>query len=171
VRDFFCVKYSASVGQQRQLQRHADASLFSFNLLLSDPRLDFEGGGTFFENTGWTVRPDEIGAAIVHGGDVYHGGYPIHRGERYLLVGFVEVMRGHPYCVSESKAAAADTFAKFGHAAWTRSKPGPELKLPERLNRGSKEVHCIGLVPGVCRARKTDTLPGSYVYPENGGGG
>ena len=140
VRDFFCVKYSASSGEQRELQRHADASLFSFNLLLSDPQLDFEGGGTFFENNGWTVRPGEIGTAVVHGGEVFHGGYPIHDGERYILVGFVEMMRGHAYCVSESEAAAADAFEKFGHAAWTRNKLGSESNLPERLNEDSKEV-------------------------------
>ena len=46
-RDFFFVHYSAAEGEQRGLNMHADGSLFSFNVLLTDPA-EFEGGGTFF---------------------------------------------------------------------------------------------------------------------------
>lgn len=144
VRDCFYAKYSAQMGEQRMLKRHADASLFSFNVLLSDPCLDFEGGGTFFETTGWTVRAPQ-GAAIVHSGSVLHGGFPILIGERYLIVGFVEVMRGPAYSVSDPETAAADAFAKFGHSAWTRSKTAPAQIMPERLYEDSQEVHLIGL--------------------------
>ena len=38
---------SAAEGEQRGLNMHADGSLFSFNVLLTDPA-EFEGGGTFF---------------------------------------------------------------------------------------------------------------------------
>ena len=109
-----------------------------------DPSSDFEGGGTFFETTGWTVRAPQ-GAAVVHGGEIFHGGFPMYRGERYLLVGFVEVMRGPAYGVSDPETAAADTFAKFGHCAWTRSKERAAQIMPERLDAHSQEVHLIGL--------------------------
>jgi len=88
------------------------------------------------------------GAALVHGGDVFHGGFPIVAGERYVIVGFVEVQRGPAYCVSESRAAAEDAYAKFGHAAWTRRNKKTailEIDPPERLRDDSEEVHLIGL--------------------------
>jgi len=88
------------------------------------------------------------GAALVHGGDVFHGGFPIVAGERYVIVGFVEVQRGPAYCVSESRAAAEDAYAKFGHAAWTRRNKKtaiPEIGPPERLRDDFEEVHLIGL--------------------------
>ena len=133
----FFVKYSACAGQQRELAKHTDGSLFSFNILLSDPLTDFDGGGTTFEGTDWTVRVPQ-GSAVAHGGDVLHSGCPIVRGERYLLVGFVKVTRDPPYCVSTSVEAAEDAFTKFGHAAWDRSH---HLLKPLRIVSSSAEVH------------------------------
>jgi hypothetical protein len=156
VYDWFYVKYSAEPGEQRELRRHADASLFSFNILLSDPSSDFEGGGTFFESSGWTTRIPQ-GAALVHGGDVIHGGYPVTRGERYILVGFVEVMRGPAYAVAEATSAAADAFAKFGHAAWTRRTTGGKGLSPERIEETSDEVHLIGLPAAASAAEESRT--------------
>lgn len=122
LRDAFFVKYSAAEGEQRSLEVHTDGSVFSFNLLLSDPS-EFDGGGTFFEAANATVRASQ-GGAVVHAGDVRHGGLAITRGERYLLVGFVSVDPGlaqSPYCVAHSTWAASDAFSKFGHGAFDRS--------------------------------------------------
>ena len=137
VREAFFVKYSAEAGHQRELAMHTDGSLFSFNLLLSDPTADFDGGGTAFESTRWTVRAPQ-GAAVVHSGTSVHGGCPVLRGERYLLVGFVEPLRGPAYCLAEVGAAAEDAFSKFGHAAWDRSRA---TLTPTRLTSSSAEVH------------------------------
>ena len=142
VRECFFVKYSAEAGGQRALPMHTDGSLFSFNILLNDPLTDFDGGGTTFASTDWTVRVP-MGAAVVHGGDSFHAGYPIVRGERYLLVGFVQETREQAYVVAESVAAASAAFLKFGHAAWERS-TGP---APIRLTSASAEVHHLPYEP------------------------
>ena len=122
LRDFFIVRYSASENEQRALETHADGSVFSFNILLSEAD-EFVGGGTAFEATNCVVKPAR-GAAVVHSGDIRHGGREITRGERYILVGFVnldrEVVR-IPYCVAHSTCAAKDAFLKFGRAAFERS--------------------------------------------------
>lgn len=125
VHDLFFVYYSAAEGEQNGLEVHMDGSVFSFNILLSDPA-DFDGGGTFFEAPGATVRSRQ-GSALVHGGDLRHGGNPITRGERYLLVGFVTVdhcARTAPYCVADSARAACAAFRKFGAGAFDRSPIG-----------------------------------------------
>ena len=43
---------------------------------------------TFFENLGSSVRP-RVGEALVHPGDLRHGGAPVVHGVRYVLVGFL----------------------------------------------------------------------------------
>lgn len=90
--DLFLVRYDAdTIGAQRGLIGHRDRSLLSFNILLSDPS-DFEGGGTSFDVLdGETVHPMSVGDLTIHPGKVRHSGIPIIRGERYILVGFVDV--------------------------------------------------------------------------------
>ena len=120
--DLFFVRYSAVVGEQRELEIHTDDSTFSFNILLNSAEA-FEGGGTYFEATGRTVRPAARGTAVVHSGHARHGGVAITSGERYLLVGFVGSAR-YPYtvcCRGWAEHAAANAFAKFGAGAWDRS--------------------------------------------------
>ena len=97
---------------------HTDGSIFSFNVLLSDPPA-FDGGGTFFEPQRRTVTPPR-GAALGHSGQVRHSGVAITRGERYLLVGFVGC-RASPYSLQAADWAAHDAWCKFGAAAWDRS--------------------------------------------------
>jgi len=159
MRDAFVVQYDADdPAGQRALAMHTDASLFSVNVLLSDPEREFIGGGTLFDfvrkglneedgagaepvaatEGSWTVRPAQ-GTAIVHSGQLLHGGLRIERGKRYILVGFIEVRRETPYAVDDSCAAAADAFAKFGHAAWTREALGSG-ELLVRLHPQSPEV-------------------------------
>ena len=138
LHDCFFVKYAARPGQQRGLPMHTDGSLFSFNLLLSDPLEEFDGGGTAFQEAGWVVSGG-LGDAVVHGGDVSHGGCPISRSERYLLVGFIQVVRGEAYCVTDSEGAARHAFTKFGHAAWEREVRGGLV----RLDASSAEVSAM----------------------------
>lgn len=120
LNDCFYVKYSAVEGQQRALKMHADGSLFSFNLLLSDPG-GFSGGGTYFEATAHTSRPPR-GAALAHNGHLRHCGMEITAGERYLLVGFVGCAPAEAhYSVREAGRAAHEAARKFGTGAWDRS--------------------------------------------------
>lgn len=115
-RDCFFVRYSAQEpGAQTGLAVHADGSTFSFNVLLS-PQDAFDGGGTFFERSGETVRPRR-GEAVVHSGGVRHGGNAITRGERLLLVGFVGVEKA-PYTSRLARWAGYHAFTKFGREAW-----------------------------------------------------
>jgi GR25 family glycosyltransferase involved in LPS biosynthesis len=84
--DIFVVKYSAQ--GQTGLEAHRDNSELSFVLLLSDPQ-DFEGGGTYYEETGILVNPRKRGSLVIHCGKTRHTGRSITSGTRYILIGFV----------------------------------------------------------------------------------
>ena len=83
LNDCFLVKYDRD---HPGLETHVDGSEYSFSLPLND---GFSGGGTFFENLGSSVRP-RVGEALVHPGDLRHGGAPVLQGVRYVLVGFLK---------------------------------------------------------------------------------
>lgn len=87
-RDIFIVKYSAS--SQRGLRAHTDGCLMSFNVLLSDPN-EFDGGGTWFESIDSVVQLAQ-GDCVYHDARIMHQGIDITRGERYILVGFVDTV-------------------------------------------------------------------------------
>jgi hypothetical protein len=116
--DLFCANYKAKETDANtdpensmtmdQLELHRDGSLLSFTILLTPPG-EFEGGGTEFDalrgkevavddakdcveltNDG-VVRPRQAGHAVFHSGKLLHGGHVLTKGERTVLVGFVEV--------------------------------------------------------------------------------
>ena len=101
IRDLFLVRYSCPAvasgadGAAVGLQSHRDASAVSFNILLN-PSADFDGGGTFFVPDGAgeaddrVIRTIDLGDCLVHAGKQRHGGQPITRGERFILVGFID---------------------------------------------------------------------------------
>ncbi|KAL7531867.1 hypothetical protein ACHAWF_003934 [Thalassiosira exigua] len=115
--DLFCASYEAAEtddtsdyekGRQTmdRLDFHRDGSLLSFTMLLSPPE-DFEGGGTVFDALGdvsaghdksssilkpqGIVQPPEAGYATLHSGKLLHGGHTVTKGQRVVLVGFVDV--------------------------------------------------------------------------------
>ena len=57
VSDALIINYAALEGAARQ-QTHRDGALLSLNIALSEPGVDFEGGGTFFE--GLLDRSDSL---------------------------------------------------------------------------------------------------------------
>ena len=85
--DIFVVKYDAN--GQNKLDLHRDSSTLSFVLLLSHPD-NFIGGGTYYEATDETLKPEQGGLAI-HCGKVKHAGVTITSGTRYILIGFMHV--------------------------------------------------------------------------------
>lgn len=88
-KDMFLAKYEPKgTGGQPGLGKHTDGSEYSFNMLLSDPKLDFQGGGTWIEPVG-LVKP-ELGDVLMHRGSILHEGCPVTDGARYVLVGFVQ---------------------------------------------------------------------------------
>ena len=86
INDLFIVKYECD--QQNYLELHQDGSFMSFNILLSN-NSDFEGGGTYFDD-GLTSKTEQ-GDLLIHSSKIKHGGNPITKGKRYLLVGFVNL--------------------------------------------------------------------------------
>jgi len=84
--DVFIVKYKYN--EQSYLDLHHDGSFFSFQILLSN-QTDFEGGGTYFDD-GLIMNPEQ-GELIIHSSKMKHAGLPITKGERYLLVGFINL--------------------------------------------------------------------------------
>ncbi|KAI8987577.1 hypothetical protein BDF20DRAFT_814367 [Mycotypha africana] len=87
-RDIFLVKYSACA--QRGLKLHTDGCLFSITLLISHED-DFEGGGTYFKNMDDIVYLKQ-GDCAYHDAHVLHSGVDITKGERYILVGFIDTV-------------------------------------------------------------------------------
>jgi hypothetical protein len=120
--DLFCANYKAKEIENADattdpdnsmpmdhLELHRDGSLLSFTILLTPPD-EFEGGGTEFDalrgknvmvdddkdcfeltNEG-VIRPRQAGQAVFHSGKLLHGGHVLNKGERTVLVGFVDVM-------------------------------------------------------------------------------
>eukprot|EP00933_Yihiella_yeosuensis_P034169 TRINITY_DN27692_c0_g1_i1.p1 TRINITY_DN27692_c0_g1~~TRINITY_DN27692_c0_g1_i1.p1 ORF type:complete len:398 (+),score=92.47 TRINITY_DN27692_c0_g1_i1:100-1194(+) len=89
-RDLFFVRYSAAPGAQAGLALHRDGSIISFNILLNDPK-DFDSGGTYVEADDHVYQIGQ-GDCFVHSGKLRHGGQPVTRGERLVLVAFVDVL-------------------------------------------------------------------------------
>lgn len=94
-KDMFVAKYEPK--GQPGLGRHTDGSAYSFNMLLSDPKGDFEGGGTWIEPVG-LVKP-EMGDVLMHRGSILHEGCPVTDGARYVLVGFVQSDDASGVCI------------------------------------------------------------------------
>jgi hypothetical protein len=89
-RELFYVKYEARAGEQAELPLHCDGSVLSFNILLN-PRSEFSGGGTYFEEANTTIHIEQ-GEAVVHSGKVRHAGAAVTSGRRMILVGFLDLV-------------------------------------------------------------------------------
>ena len=103
--DLFCAHYKAKGDDQvdvmDRLESHRDGSLLSFVILLNSAE-DFDGGGTYFDALrdvehsssrlqDGVIRLERPGDATIHSGKLFHGADVVTRGERTVLVGFVEV--------------------------------------------------------------------------------
>ena len=65
--------------------------MISFNILLNK-KTNSQGGGTYFEDIDKVVEIKQ-GDACVHPGNILHCGNGIIKGERYVLVGFLNAKR------------------------------------------------------------------------------
>lgn len=65
----------------------ATQSEFSLTIAL-DSLSEYDGGGTYFAEYG-EVLNCESGGVISFRGDMFHGGHPITKGVRYILVAFL----------------------------------------------------------------------------------
>lgn len=84
------VKYDVSKGRV-ELGLHKDGKLFTANIALNDLH-EYEGGGTYLKGIpNFTDNPLKLkkGHVLLHPGDIQHGGAPITKGERYVLVCFI----------------------------------------------------------------------------------
>eukprot|EP01084_Bolivina_argentea_P231140 389865_1 len=86
VKDLFFVKYDLLM--QNELKLHRDGSLISFNILLNNKN-DFEGGGTYIKHINKVIEINK-GDCVMHSGKVLHAGHPITKGQRFILVGFLD---------------------------------------------------------------------------------
>ena len=89
VHDAFIVRYDAE-GGQRHLPVHTDDSSHSFTIALNDYE-SYEGGGTYICSLGRSYRPSVGGILTFRGDQIQHGGDPVVRGTRYVIVGFLYV--------------------------------------------------------------------------------
>ena len=97
MHDAFVVRYSAE--RQRSLPLHTDQSQFSLTVAMN-ARGEYDGGGTFFLDTGEVANCD-AGGIISFDGSLEHSGWPIVRGTRYIIVAFL-------YAYASGEAATAD---------------------------------------------------------------
>lgn len=84
------VKYNADEGRV-ELGMHRDGLLITANIALNDQD-EYEGGGTIIEGLpSFMNAPIRLkrGHVLLHPGDVKHGGAPITKGVRYVLVCFI----------------------------------------------------------------------------------
>jgi len=83
----FVVKYSME--GQKDLKPHHDSSTYTINVCLNN---DYEGGGCNFIMQEKIINNKDIGSVILHPGKLthYHEGLPITKGNRYILISFVE---------------------------------------------------------------------------------
>jgi len=86
IHDAFVVRYDANDGQ-RHLPLHRDQSTHSFTIALNDTS-EYDGGGTFIAKINRAVRPSVGGALSFRGDSLLHGGDPLIRGRRYIIVAF-----------------------------------------------------------------------------------
>mmetsp|Transcript_19308 Transcript_19308/g.26700 ORF Transcript_19308/g.26700 Transcript_19308/m.26700 type:complete len:797 (-) Transcript_19308:227-2617(-) len=89
VHDAFVVKYDSAA--QKGLPLHSDQSEYSMTIALNSLS-EYEGGGTYFEEIGLSVRPD-IGEASSFPGFLYHQGNDITSGYRYIIAVFFFIDR------------------------------------------------------------------------------
>ena len=88
-REPHIVKYDVTKKERQKLDMHTDKSEWTFLIALSNGcGLDYDGGGTYFECLDATVHVQK-GHALVFPGKLKHKGQAIHRGLRFLLVGFL----------------------------------------------------------------------------------
>lgn len=80
----FMIKYTEE--KQGHLSLHHDYSDISFVLALNE---EYEGGGTYFHRQK-KLHKGKTGHISLHPGAITHrhGGRPVHRGERYIVVSF-----------------------------------------------------------------------------------
>ncbi|ROV88145.1 hypothetical protein VMCG_10419 [Cytospora schulzeri] len=105
LKDLFVVCYcrSGSLGEedestmrydipskQASLAIHTDGCLMSFSLLLNHHQ-SFRGGGTYFKARGETFHLEQ-GGLLMHDAGLEHAGAEVIRGQRIMLVGFVETV-------------------------------------------------------------------------------
>ena len=84
------VKYDAADGHV-ELGLHRDGLFITANIALNNLD-DYEGGGTYVEGLrDFMNNPIRLpkGHVMIHPGDVLHGGAPITKGVRYVLVCFI----------------------------------------------------------------------------------
>ena len=102
--DCFLVKYEAKdeevaeadeQQQQDRLTPHRDGSLLSFSILLSQPGVDFTGGGLSFASLRENQPVPNQGDLTIHCGKLLHESKALTSGRRYVLVGFVAVDAPH----------------------------------------------------------------------------
>ena len=153
LREAFIALYDADGSGQRALEMHRDGTLLACTLLLNSPR-DFEGGGTCFATPqplhdwaandwradGWadsvrgavaavethTVTP-EAGDMLLQCGQLKHGSRPVMRGQRYILICFVDELLDEPGSRVTADDGGDDT---MGHEDQASHKSCPKSTPP-----------------------------------------
>jgi len=155
--DLFCVNYvandddnsSSGTTTMDQLEAHRDGSIVSFSILLSPPN-QFEGGGTFFEalrhcidynddhegilRSDGVIQPQRAGDVVMHSGKLLHGAEKVTRGQRTVLVGFIDMAGPKPGTLAKAST-------EWGRLDVAEQRYQRQLLLNENKKHGSSSAY------------------------------
>ena len=179
--DLFCASYEAKEcidasnesGEDRNtmdhLDFHRDGSLLSFTVLLS-PLDEFEGGGTIFDALGdivpdnhetnsilqpsGVIQPPRAGYAVLHSGKLLHGGHMVTKGQRIVLVGFVDVHERN--MKSGALGLAAKEWGRNDVRVFWNKRRHSLLEQQQRRNGGTREQPEWKLMSGKYLSKDTE---------------
>lgn len=92
VQDCFIVRYDANDEEPgfASLKPHQDESLLSLTIALNDMDEDYHDGGLWLEHSG-DILNGPAGTVLCFAGGLVHGGFPVSKGTRWILTGFLYV--------------------------------------------------------------------------------
>lgn len=131
----FVARYTPET--QGYLAIHHDAADISALVNLSEPDLDYEGGGTWFWHQRTLYRP-AMGSLSVHPGNITHkhGARAVTAGKRYILVSFMNqsTRPRNPSTAKAAESGAASSVAPGGQRDQKAVLQSSESALQRSLN-------------------------------------
>jgi hypothetical protein len=149
VRDALVVRYTA--GAERYLPLHTHDASFTLTIALN-PKAEFTGGGTYFEERRTVISPD-VGHVVAFRGDQPHGAEPLTAGTRYVIA-------CHLFLVDEVAPAWGCKGKQPQPPGWDACKQDALLEPERHLRQGE--------LPAAFSQARKGTLPSAEFWDDYG---